>query len=166
MKILIISDSHDNVANLEKVFAWAKDNGIEALIHAGDVCAPSVLGKVIASGFSGPIHLIFGNVGDPVLLKQVAEKFPRVQYYGEKGQFELDGKKIILVHELDKMTPFLESKLGDVIIYGHTHKAEVKTEDGVLIINPGTIGGLFAVPTFAVFDTETGQAEVKELSSV
>ena len=55
MKILIISDSHDNIAKFWKRFlAWAKENNVDALIHAGDLSAPSILGKVIAPNFSGP----------------------------------------------------------------------------------------------------------------
>lgn len=163
MKILIISDSHDNVVNLEKVLAWAKENGVEAIIHAGDLSAPSILAKVLGPNFSGPIYLILGNVGDAVLTKVVADKFSQVKYYGEQGEFELAGKKIALAHEPAKAEPFIDSGQYDLVIYGHTHQAEVKTVGQTLVVNPGTVGGLFAPATFAVYNTEDGIAEIKEL---
>ena len=163
MKILIISDSHDNVVNLEKVLAWAKENGVEALIHAGDLSAPSILGKVIAPNFSGSIHLVLGNVGDSILTKVVADKFSQVKYYGEQGEFELAGKKIALAHEPAKAEPLINSGKYDLVIYGHTHQAEVKTVGPTLVVNPGTLGGLFAPATFAVYNTDTGAAEIKEV---
>lgn len=163
MKALIISDSHDNVANLEKVLGWAKENSVETLVHAGDLSAPSILGKVIAPNFSGPIHLVLGNVGDSVLTKVVADKFSQVKYYGEQGEFELAGKKIALAHEPAKAEPFINSGKCDLVIYGHTHQAEVKTVGQTLVVNPGTVGGLFAPATFAVYNTETDTAEIKEL---
>ena len=47
MKIAIISDTHDNVPNLEKFLAWAKENKIEQIIHCGDLCAPSILKNIL-----------------------------------------------------------------------------------------------------------------------
>lgn len=163
MKILIISDSHDNIANLEKVLAWAKENNVDALIHAGDLSAPSILGKVIAPNFSGPIHLILGNVGDPILAKVVADKFPQVKYYGEQGEFEIDGKKIALAHEPAKAESLIDSGNYDLVVYGHTHQAEVRTAGATLVVNPGTVGGLFAPATFVVYNTETGAPEIKKI---
>jgi predicted phosphodiesterase len=39
MLIGIISDTHDNVENLEKFLSWAKTYQIDQILHAGDLCA-------------------------------------------------------------------------------------------------------------------------------
>jgi predicted phosphodiesterase len=40
MKLAIISDTHDNLANLEKFLtSWAKENRIETIIHCGDIAS-------------------------------------------------------------------------------------------------------------------------------
>ena len=163
MKIAIISDSHDNVKNLEKFLALAKEKDIEALIHAGDISAPSVLDRTIAPNFSGPVHIICGNVGDPDLLETVARKYPHISYYGETGQFEIDGKKIALAHEPKNGEMYIGANYFDLVVYGHTHKPEIKKQGKTTIINPGTLGGLWNSPTFAIYDTSTGKAEIKKL---
>ena len=43
MKICIVSDSHDHIPLLEAAVADAKDLGVEAVLHCGDVVAPSTL---------------------------------------------------------------------------------------------------------------------------
>jgi hypothetical protein len=166
MQIAIISDSHDNVANLEKLIRWLNKNRIFTLIHAGDLSAPGVLKKTLGPGFAGEIHLIFGNVGDKVLLKKIAAEFSNVKYYGEKGEIEIDGKKIIFVHFPEEAEKIAKKEKCDLIIYGHTHQAEIKDVNGNLLINPGTVGGLYNKPTFAIYDTEKGKVKVIDLDNL
>ena len=51
----------------------------------------------------------------------------------------------------------------DIIFYGHTHKPWIETKDGVQIVNPGTLGGVFSRATFAFWDTEKEEPELKML---
>jgi putative phosphoesterase len=39
-----------------------------------------------------------------------------------------------------------------VVVTGHTHRQFVKTVDGVLFVNPGSVGRPLAMPTFAVIE--------------
>ena len=43
MKLAIVSDSHDNRTLLEAAVRDAKARGAEAVLHCGDVVAPSTL---------------------------------------------------------------------------------------------------------------------------
>ena len=43
MKVCIVSDSHDHIPLLEAAVADAKNLGAEAVLHCGDVVAPSTL---------------------------------------------------------------------------------------------------------------------------
>ena len=38
MKFAVISDSHDNFANLSKALKWIKNQNIELVLHCGDIC--------------------------------------------------------------------------------------------------------------------------------
>lgn len=163
MKIAIVSDSHDNVPNLEKALGWMNKNGIEAMIHCGDLCAPSVLTKFIAPAFSGPIHLVFGNVEDRILMPKYAAECSNVKHYGDVGEVELDGKKIAFVHFPDKAKELAKSGKYDLVFYGHTHKPWEEIIGHTKIVNPGTLAGLFFKATFAVYDTATGKLELKIL---
>ncbi|MEJ1359041.1 MAG: metallophosphoesterase family protein, partial [Candidatus Sedimenticola sp. (ex Thyasira tokunagai)] len=43
MKVCILSDSHDHIPLLDAAAAEAKAKGAEAILHCGDVVAPSTL---------------------------------------------------------------------------------------------------------------------------
>ena len=51
-KIAILSDTHDNIANLEKAMAQIRTSGAEVLLHCGDLCAPFMVSR-LAQGFAG-----------------------------------------------------------------------------------------------------------------
>jgi len=172
MKIAIISDTHDNVPNLEKALKWMKDNNIEALIHCGDLCAPSILKTILAPQFAGPIHMVFGNVEDRDLTSKLAQKFNHVTHHGDVGETEIDDpaesdvKKIAFVHFPEKGKELAESGNYDIVFYGHTHKPWEEKVNGIRLVNPGTLAGMFNKATFAVYDTKTDELELKVLEQL
>ncbi len=166
MKIAIISDTHDNVPNLEKALKWMKENKIEQLIHCGDLCAPSILISTLAPNFDGPIHMVFGNVEDRDLTPQKAADFSHVTHYGDQAEVEIDTKKIAFVHFPDKAKELAQSGNYDLVFYGHNHKPWEEKVGETRLINPGTLGGLFQKATFAVYDTETDELELKILEKL
>ncbi|MEK7139430.1 MAG: metallophosphoesterase [Patescibacteria group bacterium] len=161
MLIAIISDSHDNIPNIDEGLRLCAEAGVAALLHCGDVCAPSVL-KYIAEKFPGPIHLVFGNV-DGDREKMMAFGLPNVTIHGEQATFELADKRIGMVHYPDQARIMAESGQHDFVFYGHNHKPWVETVGKARLINPGTLAGLFAKPTFALYDTATGVLTLKLL---
>jgi predicted phosphodiesterase len=54
----------------------------------------------------------------------------------------------------------------DIIFYGHTHKPWIEIKNGIQIVNPGTLGGVFTPATFAVWDTDKREPELKLLASL
>ena len=79
MQIAVLSDSHDNIWNLEK--ALARLEAAEQLIFLGDFCAPFSL-KQIADAFRGPIHCLPGNHdGDMFLPLKVAAAAGGLTFY-------------------------------------------------------------------------------------
>ncbi len=167
MKIAIISDSHDNLANLDQALAFLKKEGIKVMIHCGDVCAPGVM-KYLAENFPGQIHLVFGNVdGDHDMMNQLAkEKLKNVKIYGEIGELEIDQQKIAFTHRPERARQLALSKNFDLVFYGHTHQPWKETVGRSRLINPGTLAGLFAKATFAVYDTSNNQLELKLLEQL
>ncbi|MCX6797241.1 MAG: metallophosphoesterase family protein, partial [Candidatus Doudnabacteria bacterium] len=59
-----------------------------------------------------------------------------------------------------------ESQKYDFVFHGHTHKPWQETIGKTIIINPGTLAGLFNKATFAVFDTETKKAQLILLEKI
>ena len=166
MKIAIISDTHDNVPNLEKALAWMKKNNIEQIIHCGDLCAPSILVETLGPGFAGPMHMVFGNVEDRETLIEKVADFDQVKHYGDQGEATLDGKKIAFTHFPEEGRQLAASGKYDYVFYGHTHKPWEEKVGRTRLVNPGTLAGLFAKATFAVYDTEADKLELIILEKI
>ena len=149
MKVAIISDSHDNIPLIERAVGRFKELGIKFIVHAGDFVAPFSIRPLLDSGIEW--RGVFGNNdGERAGLIKVSSG--RI---GEGPLFlELDGKKIVVVHKPEEISPdFYTSQ--DVVIYGHTHQKEIRKEGSCLVINPGELCGyLTGNATFAVLDTE------------
>jgi len=166
MKVAIISDTHDNVPNLEKAIKWMNDNKIDRIIHCGDLCAPSILINVLAKEFKGPIDMVFGNVEDRDLLPEVVKKFKNVTHHGDLGELDINGKKVAFIHYPDKAKKLAQSGKYNYVFYGHTHKPWEEDINGCKLLNPGTCAGLFSKATFAVWDVDKDKFELKILEQL
>ena len=52
----------------------------------------------------------------------------------------------------------------DVVVHGHTHKAEIRQEGETLVVNPGEVCRyLSGRATIALLDTDKQRAEIVEL---
>jgi len=168
MKIAVISDSHDNMPNLARFLELAKGQGIEGIIHCGDVTTPETL-TWLAENFTGPIKLANGNMEiRQEDFKEVAKRHKNLEVFAEVGEWALrqaQGEiRIAFVHRPDKTEELARTGKYDFVFYGHTHKPWIReVKSSVLVANPGTLGGVFSAPTFAILDTETGRLELKKL---
>ena len=165
MKICIVSDSHDNRFLLEAAVKDGKVRGAEAVLHCGDIVAPTTLRILNPIGL--PVHVIHGNnTGDMYNLSRLANRDDNViQYYGQDAGIDLNGKKIFMVHY-----PHYAEAMGttgdwDIVMCGHDHTACIKEITNVkdattLYINPGTVGGVGAAPTYVMGDLDTMEFEI------
>lgn len=163
MKIVIVSDIHDNVVNLKKCLSWCKKENASELICCGDVTNLETL-NILAKGFMGTIHIVEGNV--KLYNKKEIQKYANINNYGRIGRFKLDKYNIGFCHQ-----PFLVEevkKLGkcDYIFYGHTHKPWIEEKDGINLVNPGALGGMLEKSTFALWDTTKNKIELKILDQL
>ncbi|MCX7792828.1 MAG: metallophosphoesterase [Thermodesulfovibrionales bacterium] len=160
MKIAVISDSHDNLDNLRKAVEIINSSGAVHVFHAGDFTSPFTIRAL--KELKCPLTGVFGNNdGDRLLL---SEKF-NGRIYTQPYTTTFNGKKIVLMHEPVFIEALRDSGHFDIIIYGHTHEADIRQEKGVIIINPGELAGwLYGKPSFAIFDLETMKGEIINIS--
>ena len=153
MEIGILADSHDRLPALVKALEYFEENSIRHLIHAGDFISPFAVRALLK--FRGEIHAVLGNndgerEGLKKLLPDMAEDIL---------ELTLDGKKIVVAHKAD-MVGKKKLKKYDAAIFGHTHKAEIR-EGNPLIINPGeACGWLYDRCTLAVLDLSRMKARI------
>lgn len=164
MKIGIISDIHDNLDNLHKFLNWANKEKLQTILCAGDVTNEETV-ETLAEEFLGTIYLVAGNAElyDP----RVLNDNKNVVYLGRSGVFSIAGYTVGLCHEPYFIEKLLEKRPDlEMIFYGHTHKPWLEQENGIKIINPGTLGGVFYKASFAVWDNEKEKIELKILDLI
>ncbi|MGH9143006.1 MAG: metallophosphoesterase family protein [Vicinamibacterales bacterium] len=122
----VISDTH----GLLRPEVSAAFVGVDLILHAGDVGATAVLDALRTRA---PVEAVFGNVDDvrdPSLARERVITLGGVTIHVSHG------------HELGRPTAelMLAHYAGDVVIFGHTHKAVVARDGGRLAVNPGAAG--------------------------
>ena len=130
MNILVFSDSHGRVQPmLDAVDIYKPD----AIFHLGDVVRDAE--KVRAAFPQIPFYQVQGNCD-----------WGRADCESE-GVARLEGKTVFYLHG---HTQYVKSGLthavakakslgADLILYGHTHRAQEDDYDGLLAVNPGAI---------------------------
>ena len=137
MKIGILSDTHNSIVMTKKALAVFKEQGVDMVVHAGDITSPRML-KLFAQFQS---RFVLGN-GDIDIedLNAESEKlgFGCIE---ESCTFELQGKKFIVFHgnDVPAFRQAVASGEYDYIIKGHTHFFENYTSSRSRIINPGCL---------------------------
>ena len=164
MKIVILSDVHDNIWRLKDALHQISGSRAQALIFCGDLCAPFTL-KQIGEGFAGPVHVVFGNNdGDALLLSQVAAGLDNVTLHGPFATLELGGRRIAVNHYPSIARDQAACGRYDLVCHGHDHRPNVERVGDTLLLDPGEVMGRFGRSTYALYDTDTGEAEIKEVS--
>lgn len=170
MKICLLSDSHDQIPLLDAAVGEARAAGAEAVLHCGDVVAPSTLNCLGKHGL--PIHVIHGNnTGDLYTLGRLAARPETViRYHGMDAGIRLGGRRIFLVHYPHYARAMAATGDWDIVCCGHSHKVAQEALPNLkggttLLLNPGTVGGVGQAPaTYMLGELETLRFEVRELS--
>ncbi len=157
----IMSDSHDNRDEVKNAVSFFREVSCGLIIHAGDFVAPFTAGELEKSGC--PVKAVFGNCdGEKEGLKQAMRGWGDIRR--EPFRFEWEGMHFLLTHTHYRLGTYLNEGNLDVIIYGHTHKPEVRKEKGCLIINPGETGGwMSGKKTAALLDLAARRVEIVAL---
>jgi uncharacterized protein len=155
MKICIVSDSHDNRRLLGAAVEDAKARGAEAVLHCGDVVAPTTLR--VLQRYELPTHVIHGNnAGDLYnMTRLAAEPGSVIRYHGQDAAFTLADRSIFMVHYPHYARAMACTGDYDLVCCGHDHRAEVGGVHNIRgtttwYINPGTVGGVGTEPTYVL----------------
>lgn len=163
MKIAIVSDTHDNLANLDKFLSFVKKEKITAIFHCGDFTMPETLAH-LATKFDGKLFLSLGNADLKEEILENYSKRERLTIFEDFGSIQLENKKIIFSHFLENIKS--ELKKYDFAFFGHTHKPSLKIFGKTKILNPGNLGGLYYKPTFATLDLKMKIPQLKILEEI
>lgn len=121
MIIGVISDTHGTISDQ----ALNALEGVDHIIHAGDVGHPNVLRTL---NDATTTNCVRGNMDGGAW----ATRLP------PSDVFELDGITFYLVHDLYTMDIDPLAAGIHIVISGHTHQPDIKWHKGVLYFNPGS----------------------------
>lgn len=151
MKILIISDSHGQIANLKHVMGFGKKIGVKAIIHCGDWDDLPSFEAVLS--FEIPIYSVLGNA-DVNLDLTDALRYECKKFDSHLLKLNIDGRKIGVIHRANPKDGNLHE--FNIVFSGHYHLKEEKMVNWTKFVRPGAlINGI----NFIIYETINDRVE-------
>ncbi len=153
MRFIAFSDTHDNVVAIRDLLREIEGEKVDFYVHAGDVISPFALKEFL--GLDN-LYLAFGNNdGDRQKLMEIAVSknwvFGDVIRVGDLAVYHGTSQEVLKA---------LSSRF-EIVVCGHTHRAEVRKEGKARLLNPGeACGYLTDKRTYAVY--EDGEISIVE----
>ena len=129
MLIAVVSDTHRMI----KYINLAKEliKGADILIHLGDNIDDVA---ILENNFNGKVYAVAGNC-------DYSSKYPK------EAVIEVNGRKIFFTHgDLYGVKRSINSIYYrgrelevDIVLFGHTHEQIIEEEQGIILMNPGSI---------------------------
>tara|TARA_B100000963_G_scaffold361806_1_gene399833 strand:- start:41236 stop:41727 length:492 start_codon:yes stop_codon:yes gene_type:complete len=140
MRIGVVSDTHNNLKNIDKIISLFNKEDISFVIHTGDITNASALEKF--TQLNSKLIGVYGNNDrNEKGLKEVAKKY-NFQFQEPPKLLSLCKKNIAIFHEPELIEDFLLKKEKiDIVIHGHTHRFRQEVKSDVLFFNPGESAG-------------------------
>ncbi len=148
MRILVLSDSHGKASRLEEIIESQDD--AKHIFFLGDVLRDAEYLEELYPDRT--FYMVSGNC----------------DFYSEIPSHRsatVAGKKIFFTHGHEYGVKSSDSHLlsyakatgADIVLYGHTHIPNIRYEDGLYLVNPGSVGrGRENGDTFAYIDIVDG----------
>ena len=142
MQIGVVSDTHNNLKNIDTIISLFNEEIIDLVIHTGDVTSANSLERF--SKLKCKLIGVYGNNDrNEKGLKEVALKYDFI-FQEPPNSIRLHNRNIAIFHEPDTIDDFLVNNRGiDIVIHGHTHRYRQEIKDNTLIFNPGESAGMF-----------------------
>ncbi len=143
MRLLVVSDSHRNTDTLRNVLNMHSAVA-DMIIHLGD-------GEDEYEALIKPL---------PVRSIFVCGNCDFCSSYPDTKIVEFAGKKVFCTHghrygvkmNLSTLKVSAHNQGADIVLYGHTHVSYSSYEDGIYIVNPGSLSWRRDRPSYALID--------------
>lgn len=132
LRVAVVSDTH--APRFWKALPPAvasQLDGVDMILHAGDVCLPSVLDELAVYA---PVHIVAGN-----------NDGPEVEAWGapEALELDLDGVRVAMIHDSGQKqgrAARMRRRFpdADLVVFGHSHIPWDTEENGQRLLNPGS----------------------------
>lgn len=148
-RIGILSDTH----GLLRPRALELLAGCDHILHAGDVGDPEILTRL---GEIAPVTAVRGNCDGGAWAKALSAE----------AQGELSGLPFAMTHRREDVPPGWIAR-SRLIVFGHSHRPELRWQGSSLLLNPGACGHpRFHLPLTLALVTVDGDRLTPEILAV
>jgi putative phosphoesterase len=156
----IVSDTHDNRECIIRAVSLFNRYECGLVVHAGDIVAPFTVREF--ERLEGRFIGVYGN-NDGEREGLSVQFSPLGEIHEPPYEFIYSGRRFVVMHSPKNLDLFLHREDIDVIIYGHTHKVEIR-RGRPLVVNPGECcAWLTGRSTAAILDLTDMRTEIFDL---
>ena len=119
----VVSDTH----GLVRPEALRRLRDVDRIVHAGDIGGPDVL---VALEAIAPVTAVRGNNDRGAWARAIPET----------AILDVGRVRLYVLHDVKTLVVDPRAAAVDVVIAGHSHRPAHVKRDGVLYLNPGSIG--------------------------
>lgn len=137
MKIIVMSDSHGNYAALHRVVTLQHEADLFVFLGDGERDVNLLLQTEPWVGEK--LLCVKGNCDGGLLIPEMRFELEYTLPFGHK-LFAAHGDRYHVGFGTERMAWEAQHRNADILLYGHTHCRDARYEDGLYILNPGSIG--------------------------
>jgi putative phosphoesterase len=141
-RIGLLSDTHGRAALTRRAVALLLAEGVQRLLHLGDVGSLSVLDELVIPRDGGilPVHVVFGNTDEDLagMGRYAADLGLRADH--PMGRLSLGERELVFLHGDDHAA--MQAALAQrpaYLCHGHTHRPRDERRGQTRLINPGAL---------------------------
>lgn len=138
MKIGIVSDTHNNLKNVQRIVELFNASGVERVIHTGDITQAKTID--VFARLNMPMYGVYGNNDEE--RDTLVAAVERHGFFFQDPPFVLEWaqRSIMVVHDPLEFEGHLDNSF-DLALHGHTHLYRYEQRAQQVLFNPGECAG-------------------------
>ena len=141
MLIGVVSDTHNNVKNIEEIISLFNRESVELVIHTGDITNSNSL--KLFQKLNAKLIGVYGNNDRNETGLQEVVTLNSFEFQNPPKLIRLHNRNIAIFHEPDEIETYLSETQGiNIVVHGHTHRYREEILNKILYFNPGESAGM------------------------
>jgi hypothetical protein len=140
MRIAVVSDTHNNLANVQRIVELLNAADVARVVHTGDITQAKTL-EVLAR-LEAPLVGVYGNNDEREALAPAAARYA-MQLVDGALSFEAASRRVGVIHDPYHIDDALVAE-HDLVLHGHNHRLVLERRGRALLFNPGECAGTLA----------------------
>ncbi len=137
MRIGVVSDTHNQLRNVERIVELFAAARVERVVHTGDITQAKTLD--VFARLDAPLYGVFGNNDLERDALDAAVARHGFEFAESVLHLEWAGRQLVVVH--DPLDLDAQGTTARVALHGHTHRHHLADDGHRLTFNPGECAG-------------------------